>query len=94
MFNVSKRPYQSAQHLQVDPLPPCWTKMELKNYSTTVEKSLLVDRFWCLRCLNNPIHLPDIIGLLASGATAFLVPKNKLKNYLCHLKTKFDFQGV
>ena len=38
-------------------------------------KSALVDRFLCLRYLNNPIDLPDMIGSFASGATASLVAK-------------------
>ena len=43
-------------------------------------KSLLVDRFLCLRCLNDYIELPDIIRSFTSGATASLVAKNGTKN--------------
>ena len=53
-----------------------------------------VDRFWCLRCLNDHIDLPDMIGSFASGATASLVAKNGTKNYLNHLNMDFDVQGV
>ena len=38
-----------------------------------------VDRFWCLRCLNDRIEVPDMIGSFASGATASLVAKNGTK---------------
>ena len=38
-------------------------------------KSSPMDGFWCLRCLNDYINLPDMIGLLASGATNYLVAK-------------------
>ena len=34
-----------------------------------------VDIFWCLRCLNKGIDLPDMIGLVASVATNSLVAK-------------------
>ena len=37
------------------------------------------DRFWCLRCLNDHIKVPDMIGSFASGATASLVAKNGTK---------------
>ena len=47
-------------------------KMKLKNYSTNVDKTSPVDRFWCLRCLN-------MIGLFVSGATNSIVPKLELK---------------
>merc|ERR1712002_1043720 len=42
-------------------------------------KSLPVDRFWCLRCLNDRIKVPDMIRSFASGATASLVAKNGTK---------------
>ena len=38
-------------------------------------KSSLVDRFWCLRCLNNLIHLPDMTGSFTSGSDASLLAK-------------------
>ena len=44
-----------------------------------------MDKFWCLRCLNDRIEVPDMIGLFASGATTFLVVKMEQKNYLSHL---------
>ena len=50
--------------------------------------------FLCLRCLNNCINLPDMIGLFASSATASLVAKTGTKNYISHLKMDFDVQGV
>ena len=42
-------------------------------------KSSPVDRFWCVRCLNNLIKVPDMMGSFASGATASLVAKNGTK---------------
>ena len=45
-------------------------------------KSPLVDRFWCLRCLNDRINLSNMTALFASGTTASPVAKNGTKN-LC-----------
>ena len=42
-------------------------------------KSSPVDGFWCLRCLNDCIEVPDIIGSFASGTSASLVAKNGTK---------------
>ena len=39
-------------------------------------KSSPVDRFWCLRYLNDHIVLPNMIGSFASGGTASIVAKN------------------
>ena len=57
-------------------------------------KSSPVDRFWCLRCLNNRIKVPDIAGSFTSGATASQVAKKGTKNYLSHLKTDFVVKGI
>ena len=43
-------------------------------------KSSLVDRFWCLMCLNNCILFPNMTRLFASGATNFLVAKMGTKD--------------
>ena len=40
-----------------------------------------MERFWCLRCLNYPIDLPNMIGSFASSTNASLVAKNRTKNY-------------
>ena len=37
------------------------------------------DGFWCSRCLNDHVEVPDMIGSLPSGATASLVAKNGTK---------------
>ena len=50
-------------------------------------RSSPVDRFWCLRYLNNYINLTDKIGSFAIGATASLVTKSGTKNHLCCLKS-------
>ena len=60
------------------------TSMVAKNGSKKIIpllwiKSSPVYRFWCLRCLNDRIELPDMIGSFASGATASLVAKNGTK---------------
>ena len=60
-------------------MPPCWPKMELKKYSTTVNKSSLVDRFWCLRCINDRIDLPDMKGYLQVAPLTPWWPKLDLK---------------
>ena len=39
-------------------------------------ESEIIDRFLHSRCLNDCIDLPDMIGILASGANASLVAKN------------------
>ena len=39
-----------------------------------------MDRFWCLRCLNDCIKVPDMIKSFAHGTTASLVAKNGTKN--------------
>ena len=57
-------------------------------------KSTPVDRFQSLRCLNDRIDLPDMIGTLSSGATNSLVTKIGTKKYIHHLKTDFDVQGI
>ena len=38
-----------------------------------------MDKIWCLRCQNDCIEVADMIGSLASGATASLVAKNGTK---------------
>ena len=43
-------------------------------------KSSPVDRFWCLRQLNNHINIPNRIESFASSATALMVAKNGTKN--------------
>ena len=50
---------------------------------------LFEDGFWCLRCLNDHIKVPEKISF-AISATTSLVAKNRTKNYLSHLKTDFD----
>ena len=40
---------------------------------------LFEDKFWCSRCINDRIKVPDMIGSFASGATAFQVAKNRTK---------------
>ena len=45
-------------------------------------ESEIMDGFWCSRCLNNHINLPDMIGSFLSGATTSMVVKNESrKNY-------------
>ena len=50
-----------------------------KNIPLLWIKSSPVDRFWCFRCLNDCIEVPEMIGSFASGATASLVAKNDTK---------------
>ena len=47
----------------------------------------MIDRFWCSRCLNNCIDLPNMIGSFESGATTSIVAKNQAKIYLSRLKS-------
>ena len=42
-------------------------------------KSSQVDKFGCLRCLNNFIDLPDMIESFSSGVATFMVAKNGTK---------------
>ena len=46
-----------------------------------VIKSSLVDRFQSLRCLNDRIDLPYMMGSIASGATNSLVAKTGTKDF-------------
>ena len=52
-------------------------------------KSSPVDGFLCLRCLNNRINLPDMIGLLASGAINCLVAKIGTKDIAISCRVHF-----
>ena len=63
------------------PLTPWWPKLELKIWPHLAEsiESQIMDGFWCSRCLNDHINLPDMIGSFASGAIAFIVAKNWTK---------------
>ena len=64
------------------PLTPWWPKLELKIWPHLAEsiESEIMDGFWCSRCLNDLIDLPNIIGSFASNATASIVAKNWTKN--------------
>ena len=42
---------------------------------------LFEDGFWCSRCLNDCIKVPNMIGSFTSDATASLGAKKELKNY-------------
>ena len=64
--------------------------MELKIWPLLSIKSSPVDRFQRLRCLNDHIDLPDMIGSFANGAIAFIVAKNQTKNLSQLFK---DLQG-
>ena len=48
-----------------------------------------VDRFWCLRCLNDRIKVPEMIKSFESGATALLVAKNGTKKISQPFEDKF-----
>ena len=52
-----------------------WVKIENLLFTLPISPEIM-DRFWCSRCLNNRIEVPDIIGSLASGTNALLVAKN------------------
>ena len=51
-----------------------------KKHSTTFDKTSPVDRFWCLRCLNDCNDLPNMIGSFASGTNASRVAKMGTKD--------------
>ena len=60
--------------------PPFW--LLLQNCCTILAlpiESEIMDGFWCSRCLNDRIEVPDMIRSFASGATASLVAKNRTK---------------
>ena len=61
--------------------PPCVTNFASNFYSPQTSQIHLqvVNGFWCLRCLNDRIEVPNMIGSFASGATASLVAKNGTK---------------
>ena len=79
MFKLFKQPYQSAQH---DRMICKWSYSLHGDQNGTKRLSQpFEDRFWCSRCLNEHIKVPDMIGLFASSATTSLVARNKLENY-------------
>ena len=49
--------------------------------------------FWCSRCLNDHIDVPDMIGSFASGAIAFLVAKNETKKKISTIVNKIIISG-
>ena len=68
VFEVSKQPYWS-------PLDESGTTNSLVAKNGTKKIIPPVDRFQSLRCLNDRIDLPYMMGSLASGATNSLVAK-------------------
>ena len=62
---------------------------------------LIMDGFWCLRCISNHIDLPNTIGLFAAGTTNPLVAKTWTKYFfyafmisiaiLWYLEAKFEY---
>ena len=54
------------------------TSLMAKN-GTKILSQPFEDGFWCLRCLNDHIEVPDMIGSFASGATTSVVAKNGTK---------------
>lgn len=53
---------------------------ELLKHLAQYRESRILDKFCHLRCLNDCIDLPDMIGSYASGTNAFLGPKVEQKN--------------
>ena len=53
--------------------------MELKIIPLLSIKLSPVDIFWSLKCLNDHITLPVMIGTIAAGTTVPLVAKNRTK---------------
>ena len=58
-----------------------WVKIENLLFALPISPEIM-DGFWCSRCLNNRIDLPDMIGTFASGANASLVAKNLTKKII------------
>ena len=56
-------------------MSPLWPKMELKNYSTTVDKIITSRQISEFEVSKQHIDLPYMMGLLASGANASMVAK-------------------
>ena len=52
-----------------------WQDQFRKNKIFLSIKSEIMERFWCLRCLNNHIEVPDLIRLFAGCTTTPLVVK-------------------
>ena len=64
-----------------DPTPPIRLLL-LRNCCTILTlpiESEITDWFWCSRCLNDHIDLPNMIGSFASGVTASMVAKSGTK---------------
>ena len=92
MFKVSKQTYQSAW--LIGSFASGATASLMAKNETKKLYQLFEDRFWCSRCLNDHIEVPNMIGSFASGTNTSLVAKNRTKNYLTPLKTDFDVQAV
>ena len=81
MFKVSKCPYGSAQQ---DRIICKWHHHPPGGENGTKStKSEIMDGFWCSRCQNDHIDLPNKIGSFASGTTTRLVVKNGTKKLFC-----------
>ena len=105
-MTISKFP-KLWDHFQVVPERPGsenWNKTTLVKSRTKQLSQPFQDRFWCSRCLNDGINLPNMIGSFACGATASMVAKSRTKKIfhtvkICttliaispYLEAKFDY---
>ena len=71
------------------PPPPAAPHFFCSHLQMPIE-SEIIDGFWCSRCLNDCIDLPNMIGSFESGATASLVAKNGTKKFSLLSSTKYD----
>ena len=53
--------------------------------------SEIMDGFWCLRCLNNRLEVPDMMRSFSGGATSPLVVKNWTKQPWLKIENLRDF---
>ena len=51
-----------------------WVKIENLLFALPISPEIM-DRFWCSRCLNDRVEVPDMMRLFAGGATTPLVVK-------------------
>ena len=58
------------------PTPPPAPPAPPHFFSRLSIKSKLMDGFWCSRCLNNFINVPNMMGSFSGGATTPLVVKS------------------
>ena len=81
LSNTSIYMYQNTHSINC--IPPFHSVPLFRKCCTLLAQPIspeIMDGFWCSRCLNNRIDLPNMIGSFASGATSSLIAENGTKS--------------